>query len=233
MNASISRRIGSAEIASRLRREIVTGEFEDQQRLPPERELASHYGVARGTVREALSRLAEEGLLEIKAGSGAFVTNYDITQSSSNSISAIYNTRPLELIDARFALEPHICRLAVLHARKHELDRMEVLLHHMENNVEDRVSFSQADTDLHTLLSESTGNTLLIWFMTQINSVRNQEQWSRMRLLTLDEETIKHYNNQHRKILNAIQAREPELAANSMKAHLEYARLSLTRSAST
>ena len=63
----------------------------------------------------------------------------------------------------------------------------------------------------------------------QINSVRNQEQWSLMRKLTLNNQTIKIYNNQHREILNAIKSRDPERASSLMKEHLETARLSLTR----
>lgn len=221
-------RIGASEIASQLRGDIHNGELQDQQRLPPERDLADQYGVARGTIREALGKLATEGLLEIRASSGAYVT----WRNPAINIDML-NVRPLELIDARFALEPHICRLAVLHARQHELDRLEELQLRMEENVQDSATFSQADSAFHTLLSESTGNTLLIWVQSQINSVRNQEQWSRMRHLTLNENTINHYNKQHRQILSAIQTREPERAANLMKEHLEYARLSLTRSAAT
>ena len=54
-----------------------------------------------------------------------------------------------------------------------------------------------------------------------------------MRQLTLDHTIIRLYNSQHRDILNAIRNREPELAANRMKDHLETARLSLTRAAET
>jgi len=223
------KRIGSTEIASLLRRDISQGELAARERLAPERELAESYGVARGTVREALNQLSDEGLVEIRPGSGTYIT-YDPVQSAN---SVLENARPLELIDARFALEPHLCRLAVLHARQGELDEMESLIETMEMAVRDPVEFSNADTAFHTLLAESAGNSLLIWIVAQINSVRNQEQWSRMRHLTLNEETISQYNNQHRQILNAIRTREPERAAILMKEHLETARLSLTRAAAT
>ena len=65
----------------------------------------------------------------------------------------------------------------------------------------------------------------------QITSVRNQDEWSRMRHLTLNEQIIKEYNKQHRRILNAINAREPENAASMMREHLQTARLSLTQTA--
>lgn len=222
-------RIGSAEIASLIRRDIKTGELSAKERLPPERVLAESYNVARGTVRDALNKLAEESLVEIRAGSGTYVT-FDPSEDTGN---VIMNARPLELIDARFALEPHICRLAVLHARQNELEELERLLETMENSVNDVPTFASADTAFHSLLAETTANSLLIWIVSQINSVRSQKEWSNMRRVVLNEETIANYNRQHRDVLNAIRARDPEQAAAAMKEHLESARLSLTRNAAT
>ena len=67
----------------------------------------------------------------------------------------------------------------------------------------------------------------------QIARVRSQADWTRMRILTLDEPTIQTYNVQHRQILNAIRVREAERATSIMKDHLETARLSLTRASET
>jgi len=222
-------RLGSAEIASLIRRDIKTGELSAKERLPPERMLAENYQVARGTVREALNRLAEESLVDIRAGSGTYVT-FDPAESADN---VILGARPLELIDARFALEPHICRLAVLHARQKDLEEMEQLLTIMEASKSDPAAFSSADTAFHSLLAETTGNNLLIWIVSQINSVRNQKEWSNMRRVILNPDTIETYNIQHRKIFDAISTREPENAAINMKEHLESARLALTRGSST
>lgn len=222
-------RLGSAEIAGLIRRDIKTGELNDKERLPPERVLAENYQVARGTVREALNRLAEESLVEIRAGSGTYVT-FDPLESADN---VILSARPLELMDARFALEPHICRLAVLHARQKELEDMEELLEIMEASKSDPAAFSSADTAFHALLAETTGNNLLIWIVSQINSVRSQKEWSNMRRVVLNPDTIMTYNEQHRQILAAIKSREAEQAAVHMKQHLESARLALTRSAAT
>jgi len=198
-------------------------------RLPAERLLAETYGVSRGTIREALNRLSREGLLEIRAGSGAYVAySPDIIHDSP-----IDSARPLELMDARFALEPHICRLAVLHARRSDFDLFESLLDVMERSVEDPATFGEADSEFHAALAKSTGNSLLIWILTQTSNVRTHTEWTRMRSLTLHPKIISLYNTQHRKIVSAIRAREPERAANAMKDHLETARLSLTRAAST
>ena len=224
-----SRRIGSSEVASLIRREILQGQLRAGDRLPSERHLAEEHGVARGTIREALSQLEAAQLLEIKRGSGAYVT-FQIDDQVSNAVRL---ARPLELIDSRFALEPHICRLAVLHARPEDLDRAEALLDQMETSVTDAAQFAECDKRFHTLLAEITGNSLLIWLMGQINSVRGEEQWERMTNVTLNTATIRAYNAQHRQILNAIKTREAERAAKLMKDHLETARLSLTRALET
>lgn len=229
MNETKKQRIGSAEIASLIRRDIRTGELSAKERLPPERVLADQYGVARGTVREALNKLAEESLVEIRAGSGTYVI-FDSAESAGN---VIFSARPLELIDARFALEPHICRLAVLHASQSNLDELESLLVTMESNLNDPTAFSSADTAFHSLLAETTNNNLLIWIVSQINSVRSQKEWSNMRRVILNPDTIGLYNQQHRAILEAIRLREPVTAADAMKEHLESARTSLNRSAAT
>jgi len=229
VNETKKARIGSAEIASLIRRDIRTGELSAKERLPPERVLAEHYSVARGTVREALNKLAEESLVEIRAGSGTYVI-FDSAQSGGN---VIFSARPLELIDARFALEPHICRLAVLHASQDHLDELESLLVTMESSLSDPAAFSTADTAFHALLAETTNNNLLIWIVSQINTVRTQKEWSNMRRVILNPETIGLYNQQHRAILEAIRLRDPVSAANAMKEHLESARASLNRSAAT
>ena len=148
-------------------------------------------------------------------GSGTYVCK----NISGENSTVIQNARPLELVDARFALEPHICRLAVIHGRKKDFEKLSDLLDEMENNYNNPIIFGDSDTAFHRALAESTGNALLIWMIEQITSVRNQDEWSRMRHLTLNEKIIKEYNEQHRRILNAINAREPETAASMMREH--------------
>lgn len=223
-------KVGSADIAAVMRREISKGTYRRHDRLPSSRQLAETYGVARNTLRDALAQLQDEGLLETRPGSGTYVT---FQPQNEFTVDAIVNANPLELIDARFALEPHICRLCVLHGRREDIENMESLCERMEASENDPIGFAEADTEFHRALAETTRNNLLIWVIGQINTVRSMDEWTRMRHLTLDSQIIKQYNAQHRQILNAIRSREPERAANQMKEHLETARLSLTRAAAT
>ena len=220
---------GGADIATAIRRDIASGVLRQHDRLPPERALSRIYGAARGTVRKALAQLAEEGYVDIRAGSGTYVVHAPFAPPTD----AITLATPLEMMDARFALEPHICRLAVLHGRRDDLNRMDALCTRMEKCADAPEAFSDSDADFHRALVDSTRNGLLIWMIGQISAVRVQDDWNRMRKLTLDPPTIETYNVQHRQILNAIRTREPERAARLMQEHLETARLSLTRAAAT
>ncbi len=223
-------KVGAADIAGIIRREITGGTYQLNERLPSSRQLAEKYNVARNTLREALLQLEREGMLVTRAGSGTYVT---FETSQSGAVDAIRGASPLELIDARFALEPHICRLCVLHGRREDFDNLARLCDIMESSIDDPAAFAEADTAFHKGLSLATRNNLLIWIIDQITGVRALDEWTRMRHVTLDRNIIAKYNAQHRQILNAIRSREPERAANHMKDHLETARLSLTRAVET
>ncbi|MCY3984967.1 MAG: FadR/GntR family transcriptional regulator [Roseovarius sp.] len=220
---------GADGIVALIRREISNGNLQLNDRLPPERELAESHCAARGTVRRALTRLEREGFVTIRPGSGTYVAK----RPDMEKVGAIEQATPLELMDARFALEPHICRLAVLNGKPDDFSRLDSLCKTMDESVGDPVEFSEADSKFHRTLADCTRNGLLIWIIDQIAGVRSQDEWTRMRRLTLNVRTIADYNLQHRQILNALRAREPEQAANIMKEHLETARLSLTRASET
>ena len=162
MTGTMDQKLGASDIAALLRREISKGILQLHDRLPPERVLSETYGAARGTVRKALNLLESEGFVEIRPGSGTYVVHMPADSASD----AIENATPLELMDTRFALEPHICRLAVLHGRRADFDKMEALCTQMESLADDPVSFSEVDTEFHRALTGSTRNGLLIWINT-------------------------------------------------------------------
>lgn len=206
-----------------LRKGINEGEYQFGERLPAERTLATHFGVARGTLREGLKELERTGLVERRQGSGTYVTF-----SANDELPAlIENVRPLELLDARLALEPHICRKAVLNATEADFRRVEQMLASMEKCMDDPVEFSRIDEDFHMLLAELSGNRLMHWMAKSVSGARSHTQWGRVRTITLNPTIIELYNKQHRSIVEAIHAREPETAALRMKNHILTARESL------
>ncbi|MEM9370451.1 MAG: FadR/GntR family transcriptional regulator [Pseudomonadota bacterium] len=211
------------DIATAVRRDIKEGILLTGERLPPERTLAEKYEVARGTVREALRQLETLRFVERRAGSGTYVTWLDL-----NDAGAITETtRPLELVDARFGLEPQVVRLAIIHATANDLDQAEVHLREMEQCGFDPGAFADADERFHLSLADCAQNPLMRWMMTKMHEVRSHSQWGQMRTLTLTPSMIDIYNEQHRVIVDAIRARDAEAAARAMRAHLNTARQSL------
>ncbi len=225
--AEAGERTDAAEIAVRLRKQIVSAQLATNERLAPERALATRYGVARGTVRQALRQLEASGHVVRRPGSGTYV----VWSESAESRSVVETTRPLELIDARFAIEPHMVRLAVLHATDFDLGKVDAHLARIEEAGADSGAFADADEHFHLEIARATQNPMIVWMMEKVHEVRSHEQWAHMRVLTLKPEIIELYNRQHRAIVEAIRARQAEEAAQAMKAHLATARQSLVDAA--
>lgn len=222
-------RVGAGDIAIHVRRQITGGDLLHGERLPPERAFADQFGVSRGTVRDALRRLRDGGFVEKRPGSGTYVTYSDAEQTAS----ILQSTSPLELIDARNALEPQIVRLAVLNATERTLAKVGSALDLMEQSEHDADRFSSGDEAYHLALAECTKNAMLVWITKQVNEVRGNAEWARMQQLTLSPDMIRGYNQQHRAIFEALRRRNAEAGAGAMKAHLELARRSLIDAASS
>lgn len=223
MNSAINPATNSADIAGALRKQIASARFALNERLPPERLLAEQFGVARGTIREALRQLEESGFVRRRPGSGTYVT-----WTEDNAGRGVVETvRPLELVDARLAVEPQMCRLAVLQATEADFARLNAHLDAMEGCVDDPKRFAAGDEAFHLALADCARNAMIRWMMEKIHEVRTHAQWERMRTITLTPQIIALYNQQHREVVDAIARRESESAAHAMKRHLATARESL------
>jgi len=214
---------GSAHIATQLRRAILDGNYGYRERVPSERELASDFGAARGTVRAALKQLEEMHLVVRRPGAGTFVRYRG--QADEEDIAE--QTSPLELIEVRLSVEPSVARLAVMHANTKDLERIEEALLRVEAAGADVEAFSRADEAFHLALAESTRNPLMVWLYRHINDVRGHAQWSVRKDKILTAERITEYNVQHRKLFAAVASRDAQSATDVMTRHLEKARRDL------
>ena len=220
---NLNRKFNAHDILTVLRRQIISEKYLPHEKLPSERILAEQFGVARGTLREALKKLEELKLVNRYSGKGTFVASDNIGEAAFLPSS----TRPLELMEARFALEPQIARLAVLNANDKNLSKIEEILATLDKTVMDPQSFAENDERFHLELAKLTQNTLLVWMMRHINKARAHSSWVRVRGLTLSSDMIARYNKQHRAIFAAIRDRDADTAAKSMRLHLSEARESM------
>jgi DNA-binding GntR family transcriptional regulator len=70
-----------AQLADIIRAQIEAGELPPRTKLMPQLEMASHYGVSRGTVAHATDLLADEGLVRWVKGKGLFTAEPDVVAS--------------------------------------------------------------------------------------------------------------------------------------------------------
>jgi DNA-binding FadR family transcriptional regulator len=208
--------VTTGNVATQLRRRIHEGEYDFEERLPAERNLAEEFGVSRGTIRSVLQLLEEQHLVSRQVGSGTFVTHREIT--NQQEISSI--TSPLEMVEVRIAFEPQMVRLAIANASTRELDELHNALRQCENCNGDAEKFARADTAFHMSLAYCTRNKLMHWLYERISEVRRHSQWRSMKAKLLTPERMDYYNRQHRAIYEAIASRDTTEAVKLIKSHL-------------
>lgn len=214
---------GSAWIAGQLRQAIHDGKYRYGEKLPAERQLADAYGASRTTVRLALDLLETERLLARRIGSGTFVCYRATTETAT--IAEV--TSPLELIEARLAVEPYMTRMAVLNATSRDLEKLAEACANAEAAGTDPAKFTDWDTAFHVRIAEAAHNPLILWLYQQVNEIRTHSQWAAMRDKILTPERISEYNHQHRALYAAIRSRDVEGAVAMVTSHLHYARRQL------
>jgi DNA-binding FadR family transcriptional regulator len=218
---------GMGAILAHLKRAIETGAYSQGDQLPPERQLAVTFRAARGTVRRALDQLEEAGLVSRRLGSGTFVTAKTMEEEPADDYTDLIS--PLQLIEARFAVEPYTTRLAVLNATRRDLDEMQSILTRLEQCEDDKDEFSKWDSEFHFRIASASRNPLLINVYRQINKVRLHAQWDVMKEQILTPRVIREYHRQHRTIYDAIEQRDAQRAQTLITEHLGKARDDLLR----
>jgi DNA-binding GntR family transcriptional regulator len=168
--------------------------------------IARDLGVSRGPVREALQKLAAEGLVDITPHKGAFVSS--LTWKDF-----------LDAYQVREALETLAVHLAAARLRQEDLAQLEALHEQMKESAEvGQVSeFFSRNHEFHSLLVELAANSKLsaIYF-----PLAQQMRRYRMRSLTL-RGGMKRSCEEHRAILDALQKGDADEAARLMSAHIQ------------
>src|ERR1700675_1589454 len=143
------------DIVRQVRTLIADGHLKSGDRLPPERDLAERFRVSRTSVREALRSLQSRGLIDIRAGEGAFVRDVSVETLIEPLALVILPHREAvgELFEARLLLEPAIAALAARRASREELGEMERILEEQAKEVaEGRTGVAQ-DAALHSSIA--------------------------------------------------------------------------------
>jgi DNA-binding GntR family transcriptional regulator len=198
-------------VAAEIRRLILDGTLQPGERLIEDR-LAELLGVSRNPIREAIRVLEAEGFLDVTARRGSFVATLSAKQAA-------------DLFEVRLALEPLGARLAAQNSAPALIARMKELLSEAQTLPHKREldDLSELHTELHSLIFEMTENSYLIaiaipmvkrgqWLLRQSSPLRTPSAWS-----------------EHRGLIAAIEAGDPDLAEVEARHHVLSVRSEMRR----
>jgi GntR family transcriptional regulator, transcriptional repressor for pyruvate dehydrogenase complex len=206
------------EIVRQVKQLIAEGKLKSGDRLPPERDLALKFMVSRTSVREALRALQSRGLVEIRAGEGAFVRDISVETLIEPLALVILPHREAvgELFEARRLLEPAIAALAARRATDEELAEMERILDEQKREVTQGRTGVAQDSALHAAIANSAHNRAITRIVNALIDLLTQSREES--LLTPGRPTRSHED--HRRILAAIKRRDEVAAHRAMLDHL-------------
>jgi GntR family transcriptional repressor for pyruvate dehydrogenase complex len=209
----------SEAIVRQIEDQIFRGQLKPGEMLPGENALMGEFGVGRYTVREAFRMLETSGFIKIKQGSqgGAVITRLSNEFVSDFLIKAIRfgEVTPGALSQFRLALEPSIAAIAAAKddMKQRFIVEMEENISQVEALYKKKKVTAYGNMDFHVLLAESTENPMFIILLKTLRAGFSL-------VLPLNNQTIVDTIAYHKKILEAIKNRDPEVARRQMFDHL-------------
>jgi GntR family transcriptional repressor for pyruvate dehydrogenase complex len=210
------------QIVQQVEESINKGALKPGDQLPPERELAEQFGVSRTAVREAVKTLREKGMVEAYPGRGTFITDgssYTMRQSLDRLMKS-GNEGFASLAEVREILEPEIAALATTRADAEDLAAMRQQVATMDAAKRDPEAYIEADLDFHLALAEAAGNPIILSLIDSIVGLLREQ---RMGIFQVDGGPERGQYH-HKRILEAVEHRDPVGAREAMKAHLKQVR---------
>lgn len=213
------------QVEKQLREAIVSSTFRRGERLPSEAQLAKEFHVSRSTVREALRALVTEGLISKQPGAtgGSFVETVDheslagLLSDSMDRILKLGRVTYREVATVREMLEIPAARMAASgRTEKHVADLNRLLEGERAAEVQDP-QVTELDIGFHSLIAAASGNRILSSFVSALHRVTRPVHY-----LALEPEVGRATVRQHRAIVEAIAASDPDAAGDAMAAHLAY-----------
>lgn len=214
----------SEKIALALEKSILKGEFPAGTRFPSERELTERFGASRSSVREAVGRLAQLGLVRTHPQSGTYVTDYRVEGSMDLLAHLMRHGERLDrevvlsLLEFRRMAESFAVRKAVLAATAEDLLRLESIVKEESKKPIGFREMADCDYALHALVVRLSGNLVLQLLFNSFKPVYRFYVEFFFRLPGATERTVE----QHRRLVTAFRRRDPDLADKVLSEALRY-----------
>lgn len=225
-------------VLEKIETDLLQGRLSPGDRLAPERELAASLGVGRSSVREALRVLEVMGLIRTGTGSGPS-SGAIIIATPQGGMSALLRLQvaaqgfPLDdVVQTRLVLETAVAQ-SLARGEGTDTAAAHAIAGAMENDELTTAEFLVLDAQLHLALAEASGNVVIAAMMAGLRTSIESYVQAGAAAITDWAATSERLRDEHRAILAAVDARDPDRAVSLIHDHITgyYAQAGLARTA--
>jgi GntR family transcriptional repressor for pyruvate dehydrogenase complex len=207
------------EVADALRQRLAGGEFKPGDRLPTGAELSSMFNVSLAVIREAMSRLKHDGLIDTVQGAGAFVSGTPSSRTFRLGDEVGDMDALRRIFEMRLVFGEGAARLAALRRTPAQLEQMRAALDEMDAAIRDGRDGFAADKRFHELITDATGNEMFREFLAFLSG-RIAGSIAAARANSAIHGISQAAQDEHWQVFRAIEAQDPEATKAAMFNHL-------------
>ena len=206
------------EVSDHIKEQILTGVFKPGDRLPPEGELATQFGLGRQTIREALRLLEHSGFITVqKGGGGGVIIRDTVVQRIGGLFLDACRVKRISveaLTEARVEIEQVVLKHAIENADDSDIALLRENVMTARKKIQSKLLATHEDFIFHKLLAEATKNPVFVMVMESLMAVHSA-LLNRVTLKTSEASVV-----YHEKILEVIEARDHDKAQRLMREHI-------------
>lgn len=207
-------------LAQRIVGEIVDRDLTPGTPLLPERDMLEQYGVARGTLREALRFLEIQGVISIKTGPGGGpVVSEPASRHLASTIAMMLQLdgAPFRsVLEARVTLEPSMARRAAERIGDDELEQLHQSVRRMKSHLDDPEEFLHENELFHQIIARAAGNQVFSLVTASLNWIVDGTAIG----VEYPEAVRSSVAKEHGRIYQAIKSGDGDRAAAAMAVHM-------------
>ena len=211
------------QVVEHIQTLVGEGVLSPGDQLLPERQLAEKLGVSRGALREALSVLISQGLIEVTPGGGSVIREAKIEDLTDPLAAVILKERESvrDLLEARVILEVGAVRLAAERGDASDFYRIKQAALETNECMRGGQSSDEADIAFHTSIVQASHNPVLVSVMTMVSALVSEVYGPSRRRLIEDPEKLEYCAQRHLDIFEAVHSRDPEAAVSLLSEYFD------------
>ncbi|MDO6602864.1 FadR/GntR family transcriptional regulator [Arenibacter palladensis] len=215
------------QVEFELTEAIRAGKYLPGNKIPTENDLCKMFKVSRTAIREAVKKMSAKGIVEVKRGSGVYVSEMSI-KNASEILNIFFELSTnedviLQTINARLILEPAIAAQAAKYRNDQDVELLKKNMIAMRScDLNDKKRETELDNDFHRTLLSITNNTVLDLLLSPIFNLMPKfksivyAKPTYGNILKDKEIMLEHHEN----ILQAIISQNSDKASEAMKVHI-------------